>query len=563
MAVSETPGSNYPATPQANVTTSPASSADSAVALIGQRGKWLALIAALLGWMFDGFEIGMFPLVGHNALKDLLGTEIAANASVATEWFGVIMSVFLIGAATGGVIFGWLGDRIGRVRAMSLSICTYAIFTGLCGFATQAWHIAVLRFVASLGMGGEWALGVALVTEVWPDRSRAFLAGLIGAASNVGMLLVGLLSLVLVSFISGAGQLLLSIGFTQQAVETILHGEGWRLLMVAGALPAFLTVFIIYLVPESHRWQAERAKGTTSHFATRDLWGVLVGAAAAAIIVAIWSPAFAGSMRWMLGWNAAAPLPQWADAARWLATTAGLAIALMGFIFPVARYLRRAEESGSLARGDRKKYVGRMLLGASLAGVALLGTWGSLQWAPKWASALAAALPNSGQPLHAKEYTQIASAAGAVVGTIAAALIGGWIGRRITYALLCVGSFVSLAYMYQFNDAYGTKLLASVFVAGGLTAAFYGWFPLYLPELFPTSIRATSQGFAYNFGRVLSALGSVHTATLTAFFARDIAPDRLELDAFPKAGAALAAIYIIGVFIIWLGPETKGRPLPE
>ena len=95
------------------------------------------------------------------------------NPALKDQWFGVIMSVFLVGAATGGVVFGWLGDRIGRVRAMSLSIFTYAIFTGLCGFATEAWHIAVLRFIASLGMGGEWALGVALVTELWPDKSRA------------------------------------------------------------------------------------------------------------------------------------------------------------------------------------------------------------------------------------------------------------------------------------------------------------------------------------------------------------------------------------------------------
>ena len=222
------------------------------------RGKWMALTAALLGWMFDGFEIGMFPLVGHNALKDVLGSEIASRPGLETEWFGVIMSVFLIGAATGGVIFGWLGDRIGRVRSMALSICTYAVFTGLCGFATEAWHIAVLRFIASLGMGGEWALGVALVTELWPDSSRAFLAGLIGAAANVGMLLVGLLSLVLVSFIAGAGNVMLNLGLSQEAVDAMLRGEGWRLLMVAGALPAFLTVFIIYFVPESRKWQAER-----------------------------------------------------------------------------------------------------------------------------------------------------------------------------------------------------------------------------------------------------------------------------------------------------------------
>jgi hypothetical protein len=117
--------------------------------------------------------------------------------------------------------------------------------------------------------------------------------------------------------------------------------------------------------------------------------------------------------------------------------------------------------------------------------------------------------------------------------------------------------------MYQANDVYGTKLLVSVFLAGGITAAFYGWFPLYLPELFPTSIRATSQGFAYNFGRVLSAVGSLQTAVLTQYFAQGVAPDRIEVEAFPYAGSTLTGIYLIGLFIIWLGPETKGKPLPE
>ena len=89
----------------------------------------MALIAALLGWMFDGFEIGMFPLAGRPALLELLPDQ---SQAVRDQWFGVITAVFLIGAASGGVLFGWLGDRIGRVRAMSFSIFTYAIFTGLC-----------------------------------------------------------------------------------------------------------------------------------------------------------------------------------------------------------------------------------------------------------------------------------------------------------------------------------------------------------------------------------------------------------------------------------------------
>jgi MFS family permease len=521
----------------------------------GERGKWMALTAALLGWLFDGFEMGMFPLVGQKALEQLLPTQSAVERN---EWFGVIMSVFLIGAATGGVLFGWLGDRVGRVRAMALSIFTYAIFTGLCGFATHAWHIAVLRFIASLGMGGEWALGVALVTEMWPDRSRALMAGLIGAAANVGYLIVGLISLVLVSFIEGFGHLMLNLGISQSVVDKLVSGDGWRLMMIVGAVPALLMFFVMRIVPESHKWEAERDKGATSHWATRDLLGVLIGAIGAAAVVVMWSPIFRYILSAIVSGEAApGSFGTLVNVVRGVLSVIGIAAALIGFMFPVVRYLGRAEQAGELDKGDRGRCIGRLLFGACLAGVALLGTWGSLQWAPKWSIALSHQMPK------AKEYTQISMAAGAIVGTLVAAMMGGWIGRRITYALLCIGSFISLVYMYLANDVFGAKFLFSAFAAGGITAAFYGWFPLYFPELFPTSIRATSQGFAFNFGRVLSAIGSLQTATLTAYFSFGIAPDRVEIDAFPKAGATLAAIYLIGVMIIWFGPETKGKPLPE
>jgi hypothetical protein len=388
------------------------------------------------------------------------------------------------------------------------------------------------------------------------------LAGLIGAAANVGMLLVGLLSLVLVTFLQRFGDFLLSMGVPDGAVSSLLSGQGWRLLMITGALPALLIFFIRLFVPESHKWEAERDSGGTSHWATRDLLGVLVGALGAGAVVFLWSPSYTGMVE--IAANGDAPLmPEWARLSRLVGTVVGLIIALLGYIYPVVQYLRRAESAQKLRPGDRSLYIRRMLLGACLAGVALLGTWGSLQWAPKWAIALAGQLPVEGGPSYAKEYTQIALASGAVLGAIVAALMGGWIGRRITYAILCIGSFVSLIYMYQANDAYGGKFLASAFAAGGITAAFYGWFPLYLPELFPTSIRATSQGFAYNFGRVLSAAGSLQTATLTAYFSIGVAKERIEIDAFPKAGATLAAIYLIGAVIIWIGPETKGKPLPE
>lgn len=492
-----------------------------------KRGQWMALTAALLGWMFDGFEMGLFPLIGKPALAELLAGQ---SKEAVDSWFGVIMAVFLVGAATGGVLFGWLGDRIGRVRAMALSIFTYAVFTGLCGFATEAWHIAALRFIASLGMGGEWSLGVALVIEIWPDNSRAKLAGLIGAASNVGFLLVGLISLGMLSVLSSVEAALKAVGLSPELIERLLSNQGWRFMMIVGALPALLVFFIRLFVPESEKWKHEKAKGTTSHWATHDLLGVLGGAAGAGMVIWLWSPLVQST-----------PL-------RIMGSLAGITLALLGFIYPVMRYLHRAANAGGMGSLDVGRNIKRLLLGATLTGVALLGTWGAIQWAPKWAGDLE---PDPAK--HAKEYTQIALALGAIFGTYIAAIVGDWLGRRITYVMLCVASLASALLLYQTNTSFGPWFLACIFLAGAATASFYGWFPLYLPELFPTAIRATSQGFAFNFGRILAAIGTLQTVTLIGLFD----------GSFPMAGSVLSLIYLLGVFVIWLGPETMGKPLPE
>jgi MFS family permease len=490
-------------------------------------GKWMALTAALLGWMFDGFEMGLFPLIGGPALADLLGPAAATQAA---GWFGAIIAVFLVGAATGGVLFGWLGDRIGRVRAMSLSIFTYAVFTGLCGFANEAWHIAALRFVASLGMGGEWSLGVALVNEIWPNKSRALIAGLIGAAANLGFLMVGVLSIGLHSFIAGIEGLLLAVGMPAPIVSRLLANSGWRFLMISGALPALLVFFIRLFVPESRKWERERARGATSHWSNVDLIGVTAGCLASIAVIWSWSP---------IGVRPFAAT---------LVTIACVAVALWGFLFPVRRYLDRAISARTLPASERPVIIRHILFGACLAGVALLGTWGSIQWAPRWAFQLE---PDPRR--FSREYTQIASALGAIFFPIIAGVVAGKFGRRITYAALCVGSIASCLLLYQGNTQFNATFLVCMFLAGGITAAFYGWFPLYLPELFPTAVRATGQGFAYNFGRILAAVGGLQTATLMTLFG----------GSFPMAGSVLTVFYLVGLAIIWLGPETKGKPLPE
>lgn len=511
------------------------------------KARWLALTAALLGWMFDGAEMGLFPMVGRPAIKDLLDTTDDAQIGL---WFGIITAGFLVGAATGGVLFGWLGDRIGRVRAMTLSVLTYAVFTGLCGIATDAWQVGALRFVAAMGMGGEWSLGVALVMEVWPNRSRAFMAGLIGASANVGYLLVGVVGLALASFLARMEQGLFALGLPHDMVERLVSNGGWRLMMITGTVPALLTFFIRMFVPESQRWRKEQSKGATAHWASIDLLGVLFGLAGPALIVYLWAPRPSG-------------LEQFALRTQVIGTLCGLAIVTLGFSYPMVRYLQRQSRMADV-RPSWQPTLGRMLMAAMLSGIALLGTWASCQWAPVWADKLEDSGAVAGTLGNAREYMQMAAAFGAIVGTIVAALAGGWWGRRVTYCALCLLSLASVYIFYLMNDTYGWPLLFWGTVMGATTAAFYGWLPLYLPELFRTNVRATGQGFGFNFGRILAAIGVLQTGNLMGHFQDGFSLAGWSLPAgYPAACSVMSLVYVIGAVVIWFCPETKGKPLPE
>jgi MFS family permease len=518
---------------------------------VSGRGKWLALMAALLGWMFDGLEQGLFPLVGRPALQELLGGSEEKQVAL---WFSVATAAFLVGMATGGVLFGWLGDRLGRVRAMTLSVLTYSIFSGLAGLCMTAPQIAACRFFSSVGMGGEWSLGVALVMEVWPDRSRSLMAGLIGASANVGYLLLALLGLFLAQVPDTVGNGLRSVGLPAEAVDFLVRQSAWRLLMMLGALPALLTFFFRLFVPESERWEKERGRGATSHWSASDLSGVLVGIIGAMGIIALWV-----SDVYM--------------AVKIVGTVVALAVITVGYCFPLVRYLQR---SANATTGDSAVWmptVRRMLLGACLGGVPLVVTWSSVQWSSVWADKLTedsltralTAEGASGGKLSearkqelveakkvAKASTQLFGALGAILGCIGGALLGGWLGRRLTYSLLCLAAFGAAMLFFLGNDHYGPLFLFSQFLLGLFTASFYGWLPLYLPELFATRIRATAQGFSYNFGRNLAVVGALATGNLTA-----------ALQRYNHACAIMSLMYLVGFVLVWLAPETRGKPLPE
>lgn len=407
---------------------------------LNRRGQWMVLLAAFLGWMFDGLEMGIFPVVARPALQELLGTQADQQVGL---WMGYITALFLLGAAGGGLVFGWLGDKIGRVRAMVASIVVYSLFTGTCYFASAAWQLGLFRFIAAIGMGGEWALGVALVVECWPDDKRPLMAGVIGAAANFGYALIGLMT---------------------WAIP--VRPNSWRWVMLAGAAPALLALFISLLVPESERWK-ESVKQRTVH-----------------------------------------PLAEVFGRGLWKTT----------------------------------------MLAIALSSVALIGTWGSVQWLPLWADKMAGqALPQ------VKGITMFTLSLGAIAGCFLGPWIGAAMGRRPAYFILCAASLLSCGALFRAVDTFGVAFLAGAFVVGAATAAFYGWLPLYLPELFPTRARATGQGISFNFGRIFAAAGAITQGQLVQTFG----------GSYAQAGAIVTLIYVLGMVLIWFAPETKGKPLPE
>jgi MFS family permease len=488
----------------------------------GRLGRWLALVAALLGWMFDGLEMGLFPLVGRPALRELLAA--GTSEDVVGRWYGVITAGFLVGAATGGVLFGWLGDKLGRVRALTLSVIVYAGCSGLCTFVAAPWQFAGLRFAGALGMGGEWALGVALVMELWPNTSRAWLAGWIGAFGNLGYFVVGGVALGLNRVGGELSRWLASAGLSDDWVAQLTANGNWRLLMLVGALPAVLTLFIRLFVPESGRWVREKEAGSASHWSGYDLLAVLAGAAVAGGVIAVWLPGV--DVRWEF---------------RLPVTVLGLIGVTLGYLYPARQYLSRAT-----GVSERRHVLRRMLLGAGLSAVPLLATWGGFMWVYPWVQKLT-------DDKNAAPLTQVSSSLGAAAGCIVGALLGGRLGRRPVYAGLCVLSLAMLLGLFNLNDRYGWEFVLWAGLTGAATASFYGWLPLYLPELFPTKVRATGQGFGFNFGRILAAIGALQTGNLLNSFGNDYA----------KACSVAAAVYVLGLMLIALAPETKGKPLPE
>lgn len=438
---------------------------------LSARQRYIVLIAAFLGWMFAGLEISLFVLISRPALVSLLtivrdGTTVAPAESLVTQWFAWYQAAFLFGAALGGWGFGWLGDSRGRTRTLALSVLCYSLLTGCCYFARTPAEMLVLRFFACLGVGGAWPATVALVAEAWPNASRPLLAGLLGAAANVGFVLLG------------------AIGYVCEITPA-----SWRWVLLVGTAPALVGLWCLAGVPESARWLAQRADSSA---------------------------------------RPVSPIPEL-------------------FRPPLRR---------------------RTLIGILLGAIPVVGTAANANWIVPWTDQMseqqarqvsapsddtAPVLRKKKPDARSKALTQMTRSGGAVFGSLLGGLLATRFGRRATYfgiSLLTLG--ISL-FVFGWLTPLHPWFQVFSFALGFSGVIYFGWLPLYLPELFPTRVRATGTGISFNTGRVVAAFVVLGTGGLMSVFGGD----------YSKIGVWTASIYAVGMLVILLAPNTDGARLED
>ena len=442
---------------------------------LSKAGRYLIVVTAFLGWFFAGMHLGITSLAMGSAAKDLLQNtglyEITSMdrdaaklklqqnqptendveslaksiadkrlSSASSKWFGYYVCALLFGGAAGGLVFGRLGDRYGRVKGMTAAICCYSGMSLLAYFTQSPWQLLLARFVVCMGVGGMWPNGVALMSEAWANVSRPLLAGIIGAAANVGIFVVG------------------SIGKYVREVSI----DDWRWVMLMGGAPIALGLIVPLIVPESPRCLSQKNNkdpdNKTKQISTSDIF-------------------FSGML-------------------------------------PVT------------------------LVGILLATVPLFGSWGSSNWAVKWAEDIG----SDGLKAQVIMWRSLPGIVGSFLGGWIASLIG----RRRSYFLNSLICLASAQCMFWFSSPTEPSIfLVWTAVLGFFSGIFFGWLPLFLPELFVTRVRSVGAGVCFNFGRIITAITVFITAGLIAYFDND----------FRQIGLITSLIYLCGAIGILLMPK--------
>jgi MFS family permease len=420
------------------------------------RYHGLVFLGCWLGGIFDGMDSTLMSVAGPKAIAELLHTT---NKLQISHTASIVGSVFLLGWMLGGVIFGVVGDKLGRVRSMVLSILLYALFTGLAGLVHNWPELAACRFLTGLGIGGELVSIATLLTEIWPARTRTLAVGILITSYQAGVILAG-------------------------GISTMF--QGWREAFWVGALPAVLVFFLRRGLNESETWLEAREK------------------------------------------NAHAK-----------------------------QNAETAAKSHLFAPQNRRALV----VGGIAFGSLLIGYWASLSWIPFWVNDLLQGHGVGNERGIATMYQGL----GAVLGCILSGFAAEKLGRRSTIILSAIGCFAASCLLFLTNRTFTPMVYTESAVLGFFIGLIQAVLYIYLPELFPTLVRASGTGFCLNVGRF--------TTAVVVFFVGDIIHflsqfhwgngwlGRGELSTYATGALLFSLSYLIIIFAAVLGVETKGRKL--
>ena len=404
---------------------------------LSTRARVAVLAAACLGLLFDGIELGLMPIASRSVSRSLLGESF--NEASAGDWFARFTASLMLGAAIGGIILGNLGDRIGRTRAMGISILFYSVFAAMGTWVRSQEEMLILRFLVGLGVGGMWPNGMALVAECWPAASRPFVSGVMSAALNAGILLL-----------------------SQLARIWPITPDSWRWIFLLAGIPAALGLVVLVFLPESPTWMANRQQTKQPPPPVRELF--------------------------------------------------------------------------------RTELIRTTLVAILLASIPLVGAWSASKWMIPWADQVAG---SANAPY--KAATQGWWALGATIGSFTGAQLTTLLGRRLSYLLISLGTTVLTIAMFQGTAPLEPTFHPIVFAQGFVATLFFGWLAVFLPEMFPTRVRATGSGLAFNSGRFITAAGVLAAGGLFAFLGGD----------YPRVGAICSLVYALGIFAIGFAPRDR------
>ena len=537
---------------------------------------WLVVILASCGWLFDCMGQRIFVLSREPALRELL-CATASNDDV-RWWGGVATMVLMVGWATGGILFGLLSDRWGRVRAIVTTLLAYTLFSGLSGFAHSAAAFLFWRLLFGIGVGGMFGAATTLVAESVPPRARTVALGMLQSFSSMGTMLASWMSL----------------GIPPGRENYWGHFSGWQVLSFAGVLPAVLAIPMTLILREPEAWKKAKAAaavspGAKSVGSLTDLFrhprwrrhmlvGVCLGVAG---MVGLWGIAFFSPELITTAFKNH-PL-----ATKDVLKSAALCAALNDPANPAVAHLKAKLAPGLVNDLQQIKAgaaipptvlqtlvtdLNRIIQEESLYDPSVFGslalkksTRNLIQVTERTGERqditllnrqlVEQSFPGIIQELQrtidrTRSRGTMLQDVGAMLGMFCFTFVAGYLNRRAAF----LGAFVLCLGLVGFVFA-SLKTAADVNwmlpLVGFATLAPFAGYSIYFPEIFPTRLRGTGVGFCYNTVRYLAAPFPFLLGWLST------------LMPFRTVAVLMCGIYLLGIVALIWAPETKGQPLPE